>query len=154
MDRRTLKRDPIYLSPLGPRGLVPTSEEQMTPVILACGCAISGCDPIRPREPNMTRPQQQLAGRFPGKRIKQAAFTNLPLQTCPSAQFRAHARRFGHGAGWGVRASNLGSVQRPQSQPSSVAWAGQEVTFPNSPGLSTGFLWLLKCCVSAWTDIE
>lgn len=36
VDRRTSKRDPTELSPSGPQGLVPASEEQMTPVVLAC----------------------------------------------------------------------------------------------------------------------
>lgn len=66
---------PVTIGSLGP---IPTSEEQMTPVFLVCSCTISGCDPIRPCEPNKTRPWQQLPGRFPGKRNKQAAFTNLP----------------------------------------------------------------------------
>lgn len=71
--------DPTDLSPSGLRELVPTSKEQVTPVILAYLDTISGSDPIRPCKPNKTRLQQQLAGRFPGKRSKQAAFSNLTL---------------------------------------------------------------------------
>lgn len=67
------------MSPLGLREFVPTSKEQVTAVILAYLATISGSDPIRPCEPNKTRPQQQLAGKFPGKRSKQAAFSNLTL---------------------------------------------------------------------------
>lgn len=57
MARGTPKRDPTDMSPSGLRELVPTSEEQMTPVILAYLGTISGSDPIRPCEPNKTRPQ-------------------------------------------------------------------------------------------------
>lgn len=52
----------------------------MTVLLLASGCTISGSDPIRPREPNKMRPQQQLAGRFPGKSSEQSVLSCLTDQ--------------------------------------------------------------------------
>lgn len=68
-----------------------------------------------------------------------------PFQIWPSSQFRASARRLGHEAGWGIKASNSRSVQRPRSQPSSVTWPGRRLHFPAL--FLIEFIWLFKHCV-------